>query len=489
MQRLTLERVAIIIVFGLTLFYSTRPVTDPDTWWHIRSAEHTLTEGLIYTDPFSHTMAGEIWTNHGWGAQVLLYGVWELAGSFGLALYMAVFTVGGMYFVYRTSKGAPYVKAFMLLLGVTTAAVFWTARPQIASFFFAALLMYWLYSYKRQESDRLWWIPPMMALWGNMHGGFSIGFILMGGFIAGEIANNVFSLQREDVVSWGRLRKVILVAVVSVPALVINPYGLDILNVPFLTVGLEVLHDYIQEWLSPNFHKLSILPFLLTILTLFGVLGASKKSIDWTAFILLAGTGYMALNASRNISIFAIIAVPILSEHLDHVVKERGWLRRSGAIINRQQAILNAVILVVILGVFVMLGVKNLMPDSIRTAQINSLPVLAVEHLKENPPEGLMFNDYGYGGYLIFMLPEHPVYMDGRTDLYGDEMVTQYININRAGGEWEAQLEEDDVQWVIVSSESGLANSLRRTTGWTLDYEDDNTVIFTRDAVGVDVSN
>src|SRR5690606_30537637 len=203
---------------------------------------------------FSFTKAGEPWTNHSWGSQIVLYGVWQLAENFGLAVFTAALATGGMYLVYRMCAGNVYLRAFALIIGAATAAVFWSPRPQMFSFFLSALVLYLIYLYKREKTDRLWLIPLVMLVWGNLHAGFSIGFILLGGTIAGEVINNLLNLQGEDVIIWARLRKLVIVTLVSVAAIVVNPYGLDMLRVPFQTVSIGALQDFIQEWRSPNFH-------------------------------------------------------------------------------------------------------------------------------------------------------------------------------------------------------------------------------------------
>jgi hypothetical protein len=94
-----------------------------------------------------------------------------------------------------------------------------------------------------------------------------------------------------------------------------------------------------------------------------------------------------------------------------------------------------------------------------------------------------MFNTYNWGGYLMFALPDTPVFVDGRTDLYGDQFLTEdYRQIATGAPGWQEGLERYGVQWVIMEKDSGLARSLSESAEWTLDYEDDLAVIYTREA-------
>src|SRR5688572_10640412 len=96
MRSLTIERTTFFILIGLLLAIAFRPPVDTDTWWHLRSGEYMLSNGMIHGDPFSHTNAGGTWINHSWGAQLLMLGFWRIGGNFGLALYTAALATCGM---------------------------------------------------------------------------------------------------------------------------------------------------------------------------------------------------------------------------------------------------------------------------------------------------------------------------------------------------------------------------------------------------------
>jgi hypothetical protein len=481
MRQLTIERAMEIILFALLFALATRIPIDTDTWWHIRSGEYTLTRGMIYTDPFSFTRQGDPWINHSWGSQIILLGIWNLAGNFGLAIYVAAFATAGMYLLYRMSAGSVYLRAFVIVIGAATAAVFWSPRPQMISFFLSTVILYLLYLHKRQKIDRLWLIPVIMGVWGNLHAGFSIGFIFLLGSIAGEILGNIFSPGAEDIVSWAGIRKLVLVTLVSVAALVVNPYGLQMLTVPFQTVSIGALQNFIQEWNSPNFHERQTWPFIFLLLGLLGAVGASSKKLNWTDFVLCSGTAFMALLAGRNIAVFAVVATPVLTYHLDAIFQERGWVLRAVKHPTARMVRLNVILVLVILVASLAKVLLVLDRETVAQAQQEYLPLLAVDYLKQDQPDGPMFNSYNWGGYLMFAVPQYPVFVDGRTDLYGDEILNTYLKTARGDDGWRETLDQYDIHLVFVEARSGLANHLRDEPSWTLDYEDNLAVIFTRE--------
>ncbi|GAB4321839.1 MAG: hypothetical protein Kow00117_10950 [Phototrophicales bacterium] len=482
---MTIKRVLLVTLFGLIFVMATRVPVDTDTWWHLRSGEYTLNNGMIYQDPFSHTKHGVDWTNHSWGAQVILYAVYELAGDLGLAVLTAALASGGMALLYPVCVGNPYMRAFVLLLGATAAAVFWSARPQMFSFFFSTLTLFILYKYKREEKDYLWAIPPMMLVWGNLHAGFSIGFILIGGFIAGEILNNLFNRSGVQVVSFKRLKKLILMVMIAVPALMVNPYGFDMLLVPFETVSIGALRQYIQEWQSPNFQGRETWGFIGLLIALIGILGASRRRLDWTDFVLLGGTLFMALLYGRNIAVFAVVAMPALTVHLDAFLQEQGWDFKPRSRVSRRQARLN--MLLVILVVLGVVGntVTVLNPQTVDQVQRERLPVQAAEFIATARPAGPMFNSYNWGGYLLWALPDYPVYVDGRTDLYGSDFLLRWLRAAFGQSDWRQILDDDGINLVVIEQGSGLDDRLHEADDWAqiypnADYSDDTVVIYAR---------
>ncbi len=470
-RKLTIQRLMVAILFILVFMMAVRVPLDTDMWWHVRAGEHMLDQReILTTDPFSHTRAGEDWIDHSWGSQVVIYSVYELfggstdpgdLGNIGLALYMAALAAAGMAFVYLMCEGNVYVRAFMVVLGAATAAMFWLPRPQMFSFMLSALVLYLLHLYKREHVDRLWLIPPLMVLWVNLHGGFAIGFIFLFGSLAGEVFGNLFNPDDDRVVRWGRLRKQALVTAVSVAVVALNPYGIQMLAYPFRTVGIGVLQDFIEEWASPNFHQPQTWPFALLLLGILGAAGLSSRRIDWTDLALVAGTGFLALSAGRNVAVFAVAATPVLSRHVNAWLTDRGWQIKLRRTLTPRMALLNWVLLVLIgLGALGKI-INTLDAGAVREAQRDRFPVELAAYLNESPPDGKLFNSYNWGGYLMFAAPDVPVYVDGRTDLYDDAFLRDYLKIVFVREGWDAMLDAQGIDVIAFESESFFTVMLR----------------------------
>ena len=493
-RQLTTQRLTIVVLFVLLFAMAVRTPVDTDTWWHLRSGAYQLEQRtIIRTGLFSHTRAEAPWTNHSWLSQVVLYLVYAVSGghgepgdggNVGLALLTALLATGGMALVYLASPGNTYVRAFALVLGAATAAVFWSPRPQMFTFFFSALVYYLLQRYKYRGDDRLWWIPLIVAVWGNMHAGFATAFILMFGVIAGEVAGNLFDRGGEYVLPWRGIGRIGLVMLVSAAALLVNPFGLAILRVPFETVNIGVLQSFIQEWASPNFHERQTWPFIFLLLGVLGFAGVSRKRLDWTDLSLVAGTTFLALTAGRNIALFAVVATPVLARHAESFLEDHGWLLRPSSRVRPTMAALNwALLILVILGAMGKIAYA-VNPAQVASAQEEYLPVRVSRYINTARPAGLMFNSYNWGGYLMFAAPDFPVYVDGRTDLYGDAFLREYLSVVFIREGWREVLDAQGISWVVIEAQSSLASVLRDEPGWHVAYEDEQAVLFEREGGG-----
>ena len=122
--------------------------------------------------------------------------------------------------------------------------------------------------------------------------------------------------------------------------------------------------------------------------------------------------------------------------------------------------------------------------DPILTTDIlsNRFPVAAVQFVAAHPQaiRGEMFNDYGWGGYLILTMPEHRVFVDGRNDFYGPELIGEYSSVNTVETNWEAVLQKYGVGWTILPRTHPLNVLLSLRRDWKLAYADDVAAIHAR---------
>jgi hypothetical protein len=467
---LNTQRLLVAILFVMLFALAVRVPVDTDTWWHLRSGEYTLqTRAVPQVDPFSITRGGQEWINQSWLSQLVMVFFYRvLGGNIGLAIYTALLATAGMAFVFRISPGNVYTRAFIAILSAATAAVFWSARPQMMSFFLSTVTLFLLDRYKRHKIDQLWLFIPLMILWVNLHSGFAIGFIFMLAFIGGEIANRLFNRSAPEILEWRQIGKLILIAMLSGAALIINPYTIQMLTYPFRTAGIGSLQAYIQEWASPDFKGRETWPFLALLFGTFAAAGFSKRGLDWTDLALVCGTAFLALLWQRNFAVFAHVQY-ILENNRITLAKPRP-VRGAAIILNW------SFLLLVIVGALLKCYVA-LNPKTVSEAQAEFLPVKVANYLNTAKPAQPMFNTYNWGGYLLFAAPDYKVFVDGRTDLYDDQILNKW-RLAMLGENWQQVFSEYDIKLVVIEKDSTLAKILAAQPGWKLGYSDEKVVVY-----------
>ncbi|MBI3159425.1 MAG: hypothetical protein HYZ26_07490 [Chloroflexi bacterium] len=488
------RRLVIAITFLSLFAMAARVSMQNDTWWHLASARWMVEHRQILdTDYFSYTRYGQTWegVQVNWVGQLILYGVYRLGGPAGLNLLVAGVVTLAYATLYRTLEGGAFFRAFALILSAAAAGVFWAARTNLFSFLFFALFLRILEDWRWGRSNRLWLLPVLQIAWANTHSAYFAGIILAGLYGLAEALKWLWAGRGRFGRGWlaegsrGNVGRFLLLGAALVAATCLTPLGLRTLAHPFDTVGIQVLQTLIDEWQPLDPRQWHVQPTLWLMALL--VLGAirARGRVTLSDALVCAFWGWQALAAVRNIPFFALALLPMLA---------RLWWLSAGALARRAkfqpllaepqsvptvQARLNLFLLGLV-ALAVVLKVSLVLPAEINlTALRAASPFEAVEYMKESPPEGRLFNSYNFGGYLIWALPEMPVFADGRTELFGDEILGQWLTIVGAGADWEELLARWEINSVLVEPHWPLVNALREA-GWRVLYEDDVSVLLGR---------
>jgi hypothetical protein len=481
MKRLTLPRLVTLITFMALFAMAVRTPVDTDMYWHLRTGQFIWqTHSVPMSDPFSWTAFGTPWVDVHWLSQVILFGVYSLLGTPGLALLVAALVVLAFAFVWKQMEGGPFLRAFIVVLAAAAAGAVWTPRSQMATFVLTALVGYLVYLYKWKQCDRLWVIPIVFVAWVNLHGGYIAGFMLLGAVLAGEIGHRVLGFTGPEVLNWKRWRKLLIITLISGAALLINPYTFNALLLPFKTVNLGVLQDFIQEWAAPNFHELYQQPMVWMLLLTLVVIGWSGRRLDASDAALLVIFAYISFLARRNIGLFALICAPVLSRHAAALIGRYRWGRRP---LSRGVPLLNWIVLMVI-GLAVLLKViLPITPAAQQQAENKILPASAANWIVDHQPTGKLFNSYNWGGYLLWRLwPQYPIYTDGRTDVYANSFLQEYLQIVTGQLDAPALFDQRGIKVVMVEQAAPLVAQLLKSGGWQEAFRDEMAVVLTRRA-------
>jgi hypothetical protein len=404
---------------------------------------------------------------------VLIYGAYRLGGYAGLMLWLCFFTAALLiagYILCSLYSG----NSKTALLGALTIWLFGTIgfaiRPQMIGYLL--LVVELLLLHLGQTHNRRWFfaLPPLFAIWINCHGSFIFGLVLAGVFLF----SSYFNFQSGSLVatSWDppRRRTLILALILSVAALFLNPVGVKLILYPFGTMVDSA--NPVQEWQPLQFSDGRSLAFLGVLAGIFLLVIVRRTELLWRELLVLAVGAWLAASHVRMLFVFGILAAPILSRLIS-----TSW---DGYDAKRDRPLPNAVFIAgsLLVAFLAFPNHQNL------EAQVEQhSPVKAVEFIKAHQLSGPMLNEWVFGGYLMWAAPEHPVFIDGRGDVFAWAGVfNQFEDWAQLQTNPNLLLDKYGINFCVLSRESPLVVVLPLLPGWKKVYSDNVAVIFARSA-------
>jgi hypothetical protein len=454
-----------------------RGAYDADYFWHLETGRLIAREGIPTTDPFSFTYGGP-WTTHEWLGQLLLA---ALVDGLGEAAALAVFGLfpGAAIAVLGFALGRRGVGTLAIVLAGTLAALvmvpYVTARPQAISWLFIALLVATLMTLRAEHGWRLLLLAAPFALWANIHGLYVVGLGLFFLYVAYTVLGRAPMSSRR----WPLAAAFGLAVLASA----LTPAGLPGLLYPlrYVDAGDWGLAN-IQEWQSPDFHEPAHLPLLALIV---GLAALGRRGVPgWLAAFAYLGVA-MALLALRNAPIAALLTLPALAAGLDAALPGRRRAPRRDVAASVQLARrgmeIGLALAIVIAGVAVLAGHSA----SVRADLSAGFPVRGVAELRERDADARVLAEYGWGGFVISQLHADGarVFVDGRNDMYPEQVLEDYSAIRAADSGWEALLDRYGVDAILLPADVTLVRGPAVSAGWCEVYRDElQVLLLARDA-------
>ena len=447
----------------------TSSIQDPDFWWHLRTGYWMLENHRLPShDLYTYTVGGHAWTDHEYLTEVLMAYLNSWGGLTLISLVFGVLTMLGFAFLYRTAQVGrrPYVIAGLgLALGGLAGAPIWGPRAQMITFALTCLELYWIASYLAGRSRSIYYLPLVVALWANLHGGFVIAFVLLGIAISAEVADWV--LERNEtrrVAHRRRVRTLGQVLLISLVAVLATPHGLSVYTNPIETLTSPAQRRLIIEWFSPDFHQLVIAPFLAMIVLV--LVGFAFRRPSTYQLLLTVAVLVLSLESARNIAIFVAATTPILIETWSGIWEDlsaaRGWSLSSSSPPSALLRAVTVVALVVIAGAVLFRIGTSLGKQPADTS--SNYPVAAADFLASHPEIGTrMYNQYGWGGYLanrFYPDPNRRVFIFGEASVMGDSFLQQYQDVQTLRSNWQQILDRYQVDYVVYNRHEALTNVL-----------------------------
>lgn len=446
--------IAVLLIPAL-IGSSERIFNDGDVSWHIATGQWILDHRAIpHVDPFSFTWAGKPWVPIEWLAELLYASAYRLAGYSGVAALVTAALMALHAMVYLNARR--WIRLALLPIVAMDFALIpmLLARPHVLTW---PILAFWLLlMMQAREYDRAPPLPAalLMTLWANLHGGFVFGLAIAALF---GLEALVMSPDKARA-----LRQWLIFGLCCAVAVCVNGNGFEGVIHPLRFTHLQML-PLIDEW-RPSSPKVT--PFFFGVLAAVLALIAWKRPrLCWTRWLLLAGFLGMAMLQVRHQAILAIVAAMILP---------RGFAKPESDAVPLDQSVR----WVTLTGAVLLVGVRLAVPLQPPDNDPNPWKLIAAvpRDLRSQP----VLNGYSMGGPLI--LSGIRPYIDGRGDMYGDELVLGYYIIAHGNREaFAACVKRWNIRWAMIPNDSKpFIAMLDSTPGWRRIYRDKVGTIYAR---------
>jgi len=326
----TLTKIYLVALFSALIAYTFLTpieITDTDLWYHLNGGRYFWETGTVSSHTFFSFIEPEKYrTNYFWGFQALSYKIYELSGYQGLIVFKTLLVTISAFFISIIIIGnKPINKSTALQLAIVALVVFILSqrtnyvRPHLISYTIVPVFIYVLL----HKPKYTFTLPFLTVIWVNCHGvEWPVGALICGAFFISYIGSYLKNKNKEHI-------KQSLWVLSCLPALLINPYGYDILLAPF---GIDPdAYLYISELKeTPIFTSalltkyFSLTPrgaiFVLFIFYIYSIISLwLKRKLCFTQLLIAAGALVLLFRGYRFIWEWLLLSTPLLWLSLSHI--------------------------------------------------------------------------------------------------------------------------------------------------------------------------
>jgi hypothetical protein len=483
-------RIALLLgLFTVAALYQATHLSalaDPDIWWHLRTGTWMLQNHAIPHDGLFSQSASLPWVDSNWGFDLLVATAFRIFGLRGLPVLLMVLQVAIAAALFLLSRGAQknFWQAAILAAVAQYAISGLNPRPALVSILFFALeLTLLLHSRRSGRARSLLWMPLLFVVWVNLDRQFAYGLLAMALFyatIAVEYLGRRFgSPWLND--HWSEnhrpnLRLGVSTAVfgASVLATLASPYTYHIHELIWRGATSTAVDHYLPELHGMRFRQFQDYLLMLLVMTSFFVLGR-RRSRDLFQISLLVVCAVISFRLQRDTWLVALVAVGIIGDALPIYHPEQ--IREPPRPAWRWEWLVTTALVAVALAA----GALRLPRYELLIAKVGaSFPVRASDYIRQNRLPQPLFNTYYWGGFLTWYLPEYPVVIDGRIDLYRDAYNIPYFKLTEAEIPLESHPGFAQAQTFLLEAKSPIAEALANLPGFRVVYRDDLACVLVR---------
>jgi hypothetical protein len=296
---------------------------------------------------------------------------------------------------------------------------------------------------------------------------------------------------------WRVLRLTGVLGVLAAAASLVNPFGVRAILFPFEVVSSVPFMTSTIEWFPPNFHHGGFRPLELMLLLLFPAFAWGRGRLSAVDVGLLLVFAHLGLTSVRHVPLFAVVAAPPLADALGgalSTMRRIDWARLRDSAERRLPSLGRALtapgapllggavlLLAAVSGYWAAMAGAPTNPLRLDLHE-NRYPERTMVFIREHELPAPLFSVYAWAGYELWRLyPEYRMFMDGRTHVYGPDVLKDFLEVTNVGPRWQGVLDKWKVQTILALRPSALTETLLAQGGWRLVFTEREAVVFVRE--------
>ena len=459
-------------------------LTDSNIWLHLTTGQWILQNHAIPRTALFSQYPSLPWVDSSWAFDVLTALCARICGLAGLPFLLMLLQVAIAVAIFTLAGGRRNFWPAVILSALAQYSIApISPRPAMCSLVLLACELTLLLRARRTGDPRsLFWLPLLFAIWVNLDRQFSCGLVALALF---WIVVLVEQLCRSQRISWFEtglpnisIATVSAAAGASLIATVISPYGVRSYLPVWLSATNSASDRFFPELHSMRFRRPQDYLLMLLVMTAFFALGR-RRSRDLFLISLLACSAVVSFRFQRDNWLVLVAAVAIIGNAM---AVEKNPVVEPARRLRTQKVVTTALVILVLLALTLRLPAnRDLQPGGPLGSKIaQTFPIAAVDYIRQNHLPQPLFNSYAWGAYVTWALPEYPVLIDSRADLYGDAINLPYFQAATGETPLQSYAGFSQAQTLLLEANSPMAQALSTLPGFRVAYKDDVAVVLVR---------
>jgi hypothetical protein len=457
-------------------------VLNANVWLHLRSGLWMLQSHSVPQRGLFSQSGSLPWVDSSWASDVVLASAYKLFGLRALPLMLMLVKVGLAVLTFllaRVGKASFWSALCFSAVAQYVIPLSQSLPYDLSIVFFGAVLLLLKQSGRAGTVRSLYWLPALFAVWANVHALFLAGLALLALYFVSMWLEGLFAKPAQGWLESQTRRPALKpgLAVLGSCLLVtcLNPYGYHLFSAAYRSLYSEAAFQYFAEMRAISFRHAQDYSLMLLVMAAFLALGRRRSVRIFELLVLIAGT-LVAFRIQRDSWMAVLPAIAVLSDGFGFTSRK---IEADIKVRWERPFVAGLVCAILAIAAFRLPHSEELM-----SVVNQSFPARACDFIRDNHLPQPLFNEYSWGSFLTWYLPEYPVAIDSRIELYGDEITESYFKVIAGGVRLDSNSSLAQAQTLLLQKQSGMVTALTTlpplTSQYRLAYSDDVATVFVR---------